>query len=134
MEKSPGEMKIWNIHPNEGGWKRVYIPASAEDNYIAMKNNPDYKQSLMGLGNEKLIRAMMEGDWTVGSGSFFNDAFNKDHNVIEPFTLPKDKVNVYRGYDYGYTAPYSVLYIAKVNEPFLTPKGKYISKDSIIVR
>jgi hypothetical protein len=133
MEKSPGEMKIWNIHPNEGGWKRVYIPASAEDNYIAMKNNPDYKQSLMGLGNEKLIRAMMEGDWTVGSGAFFADSFHKDHNVLEPFPLPKDKVNVYRGYDYGYTAPYSVLYIAKVVDPFLTPHGKYISKDSIIV-
>lgn len=92
-----------------------FIPAKLSDNphlgdYYAMR--------LEGRG-EALKRALLFGDWDIFDGQAFTEWRNKpehydDHemtHVINPFQIPRHW-KIFRSYDFGYSAPYSVLWWA----------------------
>lgn len=85
------------------GLQRVFIPSKINDNkYLG----EDYIQRLKASGSENLVRAWLEGDWSVIDGAFF-DGFSYERHVIRPFTIPDDWLR-FRSMDWGFAAPFSV--------------------------
>ena len=94
----------------EGGLGRVYIPAKVRDNHALMRSDPSYVDRLRMSGSPELVRAWLEGDWTVVSGAFFPE-FSLDAHVLAPFTIPEDWTR-YRACDWGSARPFSVGWYA----------------------
>jgi hypothetical protein len=99
---------------DEGGMFRQYIPAKLTDNKVLLKNDPSYAARLRGLGNDSLIKAMLEGNWDIISGGAFDDVWNSDEHVIEPFPIPKSWY-IDRSFDWGSAKPFSVLWFAEAD-------------------
>ncbi len=97
---------------------RIFIPSSIFDNKILMQNDPEYITRLASLPeNEK--RALLYGDWDSFSGQVFTEWRNnpdgyitrKNTHVITPFKIPSTW-KIYRGFDFGYSRPFSVGWYA----------------------
>ena len=90
------------IDPNPGGWEirkftyenrwtretieqdRVFIPSKLRDNKFL---GPEYVANLQMVGSDTLVRAWLEGDWTVIEGAYF-DCWRYEQHVVEPFEVP----------------------------------------------
>ena len=82
--------------------ERVYIPSRLADNtYLG----GDYVANLQLSGNAELVRAWLEGDWSVIAGAFFPE-FGMRH-VVKPFQIP-DTWTRFRSMDWGSARPFSV--------------------------
>lgn len=97
---------------------RIFVPSSVFDNRILMENDPEYITRLASLPeNEK--KALLYGDWDTFSGQVFTGWRNnpdgyrnrRDTHVIEPFSVPSSW-KIYRGFDFGYSRPFSVGWYA----------------------
>ena len=97
---------------------KVFIPAKVYDNQALLDNDPQYLARL-AIMNEQDRKALMDGDWDIFSGQVFmefrNDPDGYDTgiytHVIKPFRIP-GYWRVYRGFDYGYSKPFSVGWYA----------------------
>jgi len=97
---------------------RIFVPSSIFDNKILMQNDPEYITRLASLPeNEK--KALLYGDWDSFSGQVFLEWRNnpdgyikrRGTHVIEPFRIPSTW-KIYRGFDFGYSKPFSVGWYA----------------------
>ncbi|MBV8455416.1 MAG: hypothetical protein JO122_02230 [Acetobacteraceae bacterium] len=61
---------------------------------------------LRQVGSPDLVRAWLEGDWTVVAGAFFPE-FSTDRHVVEPRSLP-GYWHRFRSLDWGSARPFSV--------------------------
>lgn len=101
---------------------RVFIPSSVFDNPALLANDPDYLASLAAMP-EAEKRALLYGDWDSFSGQVFTEwrndpAHYQDQrwtHVIEPFPIPRHW-QIWRGYDFGYSKPFSVGWYAADEE------------------
>lgn len=81
--------------------QRIYLPARLRD-------NPDkefvdsYEVTLLDKPAH-IRRAMLEGDWYVSAGSFF-DGWRPDLHVIRPFRVP-EHWPIFRSMDWGFKSP-----------------------------
>lgn len=82
---------------------RVFIPSRVVDNKFL---GDDYVANLYQVGSDNLVRAWLEGDWSVIEGAFF-DGWSLEKHVVRPFEIPADWVRI-RSMDWGYAAPFSV--------------------------
>jgi len=114
-------MKITPQPKAEGGMRRQYIPAKLEDNPTLTEADPDYVDRLEGLGNPELIRAMRDGDWDIVSGGMFDDLWHRDTHVLAPFDIPSSW-RVDRGFDWGSSKPFSVIWFAESDGTTATMK------------
>lgn len=95
---------------------RIFVPAQVFDNAELMKNDPEYITRLASMP-EADRNALLYGDWDSFSGQVFTEwrnAPNPDRtytHVIEPFPIPKSW-RIYRGFDFGYSRPFSVGWYA----------------------
>jgi hypothetical protein len=95
---------------NDGGMRRKFIPALLKDNPSLTENDPEYANRLMGLGDPDVVKAYLDGDWTVVEGAAL-PKFSRVSHVKKAIPVPKGW-KIKRCYDYGYSAPYSVLFYA----------------------
>jgi len=100
--------------PKEGGLHRAFYPAKLSDNQKLMDDDPEYADRLSGLGNDALVRALLEGDWDIVAGGAIDDVWDRKVHVLKPFDIPSDWY-VDRGYDWGSSKPASCLYFAESN-------------------
>lgn len=121
----PAPMGYKVITDEDSGLERVYIPARVSDNLPLMENDPTYIQRLRASGSPELVRAWLEGDWSVVTGAFFSE-FSMERHVIAPFEIPKHWVR-FRSMDWGSARPFSVGWYA-VSDGELTeyPRGAII--------
>jgi len=97
---------------------RVFIPSKLQDNkYLG----GDYVANLQMTGSQQLVRAWLEGDWSVIEGAFFPEWSNEKH-VIAPFAIPEHWLR-FRSMDWGSAAPFSVGWWAVAGEDFATGIG-----------
>lgn len=97
---------------------RIFVPSTVFDNRILLRNDPDYLTRLASLP-EAERKALLYGDWDSFSGQVFAEWRNDpDHygdrvgtHVISPFRIPPTW-SVIRGFDWGYTRPFSVGWYA----------------------
>jgi len=95
--------EIYTTEPEEGGFKRQFIPANLNDNPSI--NQEQYAANLSGLGNPALVKAMLEGDWDIVSGAALD--LSRNIHMIRPFTPPKHWTR-FIGMDWGFVRPYAV--------------------------
>lgn len=92
---------------------RVFIPSKVEDNpHLGV----DYVANLQMAGSPQLVRAWLEGDWSVIEGAFFPEWSNEKH-VIAPFSIPHDWLR-FRSCDWGSASPFSVGWWAVVGDDY----------------
>ena len=97
---------------------RIFIPSTVFDNPALLKNDPGYLANLASLP-EAEKQALLYGSWDSFSGQVFTEWRNdpehyKDQrwtHVIEPFPIPKHW-QIWRGYDFGFSKPFSVGWYA----------------------
>ena len=91
----------------------AFIQALVDDNKALMEAQPDYVAQLEALPG-KLRDAWRFGRWDVFEGQVFGEFVDdpehyadriKTH-VIDPFDVP-DEWTIYRGFDWGYSKPFS---------------------------
>jgi terminase large subunit-like protein len=93
----------WKVLADPTGLERIYIPSRVGDNIYL---GPDYVQRLKASGSPELVRAWLEGDWSVVSGAFFPE-FSMERHVIAPRELP-EHWSRFRSFDWGSARPFSV--------------------------
>ncbi len=97
---------------------RIFVPSTVFDNRILLEHDPDYITRLASLP-EAERKALLYGDWDSFSGQVFTEwrndpAHHGDRrwsHVIAPFRIPASWT-VWRGFDWGYTRPFSVGWYA----------------------
>jgi hypothetical protein len=95
---------------------RVFIPSKLNQNkYLGA----EYVANLQMAGNEALVKAWLEGDWSVIEGAFF-DCWSNEKHVIKPFVIPDDWLR-FRSADWGSAAPFAVGWWAVCPDEFRLP-------------
>ncbi len=102
--------------------KRIFVPSTVFDNAELLKNDPNYLANL-SLLPEKEKKALLYGDWDSFAGQVFSEWKNdpshyedrRFSHVIKPFLIPKNW-KIYRGFDFGYSRPFAVEWIALDHE------------------
>ena len=85
----------------------AFIPAKATDNPHI---NEGYEAVLESIPDPQRRAAMRDGDWDAMVGQFFEQwQYNK--HVVPAFDIPKEWPR-YAGIDYGYAAPFAVIWLA----------------------
>ncbi len=94
----------WRVMKDDvSGLERVYIPSRVGDNRHL---GADYVARLRASGAPELVRAWLEGDWSVIAGAFFPE-FDMGRHVIAPRELPEHWFR-FRSLDWGSARPFSV--------------------------
>jgi hypothetical protein len=101
---------------------RMFIPARLADNPKLLAHDPDYVARLQLSGSAELVRAWLEGDWSIVDGAFFDKWSAR--NILRPFEIPRFCTRM-RAFDWGYAAPFSVGWwaIASDDQPALRADG-----------
>jgi hypothetical protein len=100
---------------------RVFIPAKLGDNRRLLENDPTYVMRLKQSGSVNLVRAWLNGDWSVIEGAFF-DNWDGERHVIRPFAIPPHWTK-FRSFDWGSAAPFSCGWWA-VSDGTILPDGR----------
>ena len=77
-----------------------------------------------------MVKAWLEGDWTVIEGAYF-DCWSYEKHVTKPFAVPQSWVR-FRSMDWGSAKPFSVGWWAIVGDDFMTPCGKLLPRGAIL--
>jgi hypothetical protein len=120
----------YTLLKDEGNQSRVFIPARLKDNNILTLADPGYADRLKGAGSEALVRAWLDGDWSVVEGAYF-DCWQQDKHVVRPFEMPEHWMR-FRAVDWGSAKPFSVGWWAIASETIKTPDGHVIPRDAMV--
>lgn len=91
--------------------KVVFIQAKASDNPHL---NEGYDAVLNSIPDPARRAAMRDGDWDAMVGQFF-EQWQYSKHVVPSFQIPKEWRR-YAGIDYGYAAPWAVIWLAQDND------------------
>ncbi len=108
---------------------RVFIPARLSDNPRLLANDPAYVQRLQQSGSASLVKAWLEGDWSVIEGAFFDKWSGR--NIVAPFSIPPDWTRI-RSFDWGYAAPFSVGWWAVAVDNTRLADGRMIPRGALV--
>lgn len=93
---------------------RTFIPAKIIDNKF--NNVPEYVAQLQMVGNERMVRAWLFGDWDVIIGAYFDNWDARKH-VIRPIPISSKWLRFCAG-DWGSAKPFSFGWYAVVGDAF----------------
>lgn len=99
-------LALEQVSEEEGGYLRQFVPALLGDNPSI--DYARYVAALKGLGSPELVRAYLEGDWSVVTGAYFPEMREKVHGVT-PFAVPKHWPK-FRSLDWGSARPFAVYW------------------------
>ena len=93
---------------------RIFVPSTVFDNQILLQNDPAYAARMAALP-DAARRALLYGDWDAFAGQVFSEwradpahyADRRYTHVVDPFPIPRGW-RVVRGFDFGYSRPFSV--------------------------
>ena len=109
--------------------ERLFIPARLSDNPLLLKKDPTYVARLAQSGSAELVRAWLEGDWSVIDGAFFDKWSSR--NIVRPFPIPGFWTRL-RSFDWGYAAPFSVGWWAVVSDPWPVEGGRTLPRGALV--
>lgn len=125
IDPNPAGFEV--ITDERTGLERVYIPSRVGDNrYLGS----DYVQRLKAVGSEALVKAWLDGDWSVIEGAFF-DEWSYEKHVVRPFTIPDDWLR-FRSADWGSAAPFSVGWWAVAGDEHQIEGGQTIPRGALV--
>lgn len=138
-------VKARYITPNPTGWQvitsefknpwtakaivkeRVFIPSMLRDNtYLG----DEYVANLYLSGNSNLVKAWLDGDWSVIDGAFFPE-WNSFRHIVAPFQIPF-VWSKFRSGDWGTAKPFSVGWWAVVGDDYVLPTGYTLPRGALV--
>lgn len=96
----------------KGGITRVRVRGHWSENKALIKADPRYPHILAADTDPHRRKAWLKGGWDIVAGGFFDDLWNADVHVMQPFRIPKAWY-VDRAFDWGSAKPFSVGYYAE---------------------
>lgn len=123
----PAPMGFRVIRDAVSDLERVYIPSRVGDNKFL---GADYVQQLKASGSEELVKAWLEGDWSVIEGAFF-DCWDSSRHVVRPFEIP-DGWARFRSGDWGSAKPFSFGWWAVVGDKFRLDSGLWLPRGCLV--
>ena len=105
---------------------RLFIPSKVSDNKYLDDN---YVANLHQVGSAELVRAWLEGDWSVVEGSFFPEFSGR--NIIDPFPIPPDWLR-FRSMDWGSARPFSADWWAVASDDYALTDGRVIPRGALV--
>lgn len=96
------------------GENRLRIHGSLWENKILLAADPGYIRRLQMVRDRAKRAAWIEGSWDIPGGGMFDDFFDAGRHVARPFQIPEGW-HVDRSFDWGSSAPFSVLWYAESN-------------------
>ena len=102
---------------------RMFIPSKVTDNRFL---GDDYVANLFQVGSDQLVKAWLDGDWSIIEGAFF-ECWDSKRHIVRPFQIPEDWPRI-RSMDWGSAKPFSVGWWAIVSDDyhgagFTLPRG-----------
>jgi hypothetical protein len=91
---------------------------------------PEYVANLQMVGSETLVRAWLEGDWTIVDGAYF-DCSRYDLHVVDPFEIPAEWSR-FRSMDWGSARPFSVGWWAVVGDDYVARGGRILPRGALV--
>lgn len=132
IDPAPMGMKII-LEPFKNPWTgeivqkdRVFIPSKLGDNHYL---GGEYVATLQMLGNETLVKAWLEGDWSIVDGAFF-DTWSATKHILRPFEIPESWTK-FRSMDWGFSRPFSVGWWAIAGDNYDTSE-KIIPRGALV--
>lgn len=115
----------------EDGMKRIYIPATVDDNPVLTTADPDYTARLEALRwtDEALWKAWRFGDWNIFVGQVYGE-WRPMRHTIEKLHVSLDDCTTYIGMDWGYNDPTSLHWLAVAPENDLGVKHIYVYREA----
>lgn len=130
----PAPLGYTPIADKDTGLHRMFIPAKVFDNKILINADPDYVKRIKLLDDPILIRAWLDGDWSLPVGAMFPQV-RADRHILPPHR-PSEHLFKMRGFDWGGFSPFAVLwaYISD-GEPFkdITGVTRRVPEGSIVI-
>lgn len=130
-------VKARYIDPDPRGWVRITDPASGLERIFIPSRVTDnrhldegYISRLRASGSEALVKAWLDGDWSVIEGAFF-DCFSAARHVLEPFQLPDDWLR-FRSGDWGSARPFSIGWWAVVGDDTPLGGGRVLPRGAMV--
>jgi hypothetical protein len=114
--------------------KWVYAPSTFVGNqFIDREQYRDQLESSCPHDPE-LLRAWIEGDWTVSRGAYFASVLDESRNAIDPWTsIPKNHGwDAFLAHDFGSSAP-SVTYVVLQSPGATGPDGCFYPRNSLLL-
>jgi hypothetical protein len=106
---------------------RVFIPSKVNDNkYLG----DDYVANLFQVGSDNLVKAWLEGDWSIVDGAFF-DCWNPSRHIVRPFEIP-ESWSRFRSGDWGSAKPFSFGWWAVVGDDYKTSEGLWLPRGCLV--
>jgi hypothetical protein len=92
----------------ESGLKRCAIFGHLSENKILLAADPLYEKRLIASckGNPNYLKAWLQGSWDVTAGGMFDDIWDGDLHVVEPFDVPPGW-RIDHSFDWGSKSPFS---------------------------
>lgn len=108
-----------------------YAPSTFAGNDLI--DREQYREQLESACPEdpELLRAWVEGDWTVSRGAFFASCLEESRNAVELWTTIPKGWSTWLAHDFGSSAP-SVTYLC-AQSPGDDFAGRWWSRDSIVL-
>jgi hypothetical protein len=123
----------WTVfREDRSGRLFVYAPSTFLDNPFI--DQDEYKKQLESScpGDPELLRAWLEGDWSIARGAFFGGCIEEARNAVGTWDkIPKGWEH-YLSHDYGSDAP-SVTYLVVKSPGGTGPDNKFYPRDSLIL-
>lgn len=110
----------YSLFTDRFGLRRIYIPATIEDNPILTQLDPDYVRQMDALKDTDpdLWKAWRLGDWSIIAGQAFREWDPRFH-INDTFEFKLAECKKFIGFDWGYNKPGCALWCA------ITPENKY---------
>ena len=88
------------------GRRKIYIPATIEDNPALYNSDPGYVKYLEGLKNSdyELYKAWRLGSWDIFAGQVFRE-WDYSKHILQEFKYPLSDCKKIIGFDWGYNDP-----------------------------
>jgi hypothetical protein len=126
-----GAFKI--VHDDSTDTDRVFIPARVVDNPTLLENDPGYVNRLRLSGNENIVKAWLEGDWSVIDGAFFTE-WNPNVHLLPHAEVVRNITPDWRFFvsgDWGSAKPFAFGWYGIVPDNFwighrLVPRGAIV--------
>jgi len=132
VDPAPTGMElIQNIDEDGTITTKMFIPSKVYDNKKLLENDPGYIARLRELGSPELVRAWLEGDWSVITGAYFPE-FSVQRHVLAPFKIPAHWLR-FRSMDWGSATPFCVLWFAVCSDGYQVENGPYIPQGALVV-
>ena len=114
----------------------VYAPSTFLDNPFI--DQDAYRRQLTAScpSDPELLRAWLEGDWTVARGAYFAAVLEESRNAVERWArIPRhrgERWRTYLAHDFGSSAP-SATYLVARSPGAAGPDGRHYARDSLVL-